>query len=471
MTRLLIESEKLGIPATVVVAFGFAKNAHTTGADEGVPVVRESTYNGPFELDSDENLRKNTEEILFPQIIEALTKPLDKSEYAVIEKPDPTKIMFRGTIDEVNKFYTDIGWSDGLAVVPPTIERVEEFLKYTDLPPHEEIVVVKPSWVRATPWNIAVNGVMAGCRPEYMPILIAMVEAMSFESRVYGSTHSFVPYLLVGGPIAEQLDIDHGQGLITHTTNKVIGRAMDLMVRNLFGFQIKELRMGSFGYVNPWVLAEDNEILDRIGWKSYQVEKGFDKNANTVSTGTSTFIGGNVIPANHNPEIIMQLIGYDIVNKKGFGTGIFGGRSRMICMGQTTARILADAGYTKKSVGDYLVKVSREITYTGTFSQVYGSFGAQYPPFEEQLVKNIKEAELDLLPPWFPEFPGSEKIYTTPCLRPGGAQILICGDRSRNKVQTLSGTLWRPIEIRLPANWDKLMADLGHQPLKSFYRK
>ena len=126
--------------------------------------------------------------------------------------------MFTGTLDEVNRYFADYQWSDGMAIIPPTVERVEEFLKYTGYAPHEEIAVLPLANLRATPWNIAVNAVMAGARPEYMPIIIAAVQAIgdpAFRLAVTGgSTHSFSTFYWVNGPLARQLGIDYGQGLI-----------------------------------------------------------------------------------------------------------------------------------------------------------------------------------------------------------------------------------------------------------------
>ena len=158
------------------------------------------------------------------------------------------------------------------------MERIREFLKYTDYAPHEQIAVLPSANLRATPWNIAANGVMAGCRPEHMPILIAAVKAMgnpSFRlSMSGGSTHSFVHFYLVNGPLARQLEIDHGQGLIAHSTNQVIGRALGLIERNIAGFRIKETQMGTFGKPQSWVLAEDEAALARIGWDPYPRGEG-----------------------------------------------------------------------------------------------------------------------------------------------------------------------------------------------------
>jgi hypothetical protein len=256
-----------------------------TGFNQGVPFLPVAEYPGAFALHSEAEIVENTTKTVFPQIVELLTKPVKTVEEKRTEATEPRAIAFTGNIDTVNKYFSIKKWSDGLPVIPPTIKRVEEFLKYTDLSSDEEISRL-PSDLEATPWNIAVNGVMAGCQPEHMPLLIAAVEAMAAGSNdALGSsgTHSNIPYLWINGPLARQLGIDHGQGLITHTVNQVLGRALGLIVLNLAGYRIKEKRVGTFGYPVSWVLAEDEKFLFDIGWEPYHVEKGFDKNVSTVS--------------------------------------------------------------------------------------------------------------------------------------------------------------------------------------------
>jgi hypothetical protein len=182
-----------------------------------------------------------------------LTEPVKTSE--AVKAADPRDIVFTGNVDKTTRFFTDKGWADGLAVIPPTVEKVEEFLKYTDLPANEEIAVLSPSGLIATPWNIAVNGVMAGCRPEYMPILIAIVEAIgdpTYPMEILGSTSGVNPFIWINGPVGRQLGIHHGQGLTAWPTNQVIGRALGLIWMNIGGFRLEESRMGSFGYTLPW---------------------------------------------------------------------------------------------------------------------------------------------------------------------------------------------------------------------------
>jgi hypothetical protein len=282
-------------------------------------------YPGAFDTHSDSQLTGNITTIVFPQIVELLTKPLAASKERAAESK-PADIVFKGTLDEVHRHFVDKKWSDGMAIIPPTIERVEEFLKYTDLSPDKEIAILPAANLRATPWNIAVNGVMAGCRPEYMPILIAFVKAINEPTSFgfgFGSTHSWIPYLWMNGPLARQLGIDSGQGLITHPANAAIGRTLGLIVMNLAGFRIKESRMGTYGYTASWALAEDEESCLEVGWEPYHVQKGFDLNESTVSATTSTMWGQNNIPAvsDITPEIAMQLIAREMTYKSTFASG------------------------------------------------------------------------------------------------------------------------------------------------------
>ena len=419
-------------------------------------------------------LKENTLKEVVPQIVKGLTGKIQipaKEKEGVKEK-----VVFSGTLEEINRHFADNGWSDGMAIVPPTVERIEEFLKYTDYAPDQEIAVLASANLRATPRNIAANAIMAGARPEHMPLVISMVQAIGEPrykvsySRRGGSTHSFQTYYWLNGPLARQLGVDFGQGLIAHPINQVLGRTMSLIERNIAGYRIKLTQVGTFGKVTSWVLAEDEEGALRIGWKPNHVEKGFDLNANTVTTGESTVWGQNLIPATSDPKILMQLIAYDLTHKEQFAAGWIGSR-RTLLITPTTAQVLAEGGYTKESLKADLAKTARVVTYEWAFSKVHGSYGTIYGPFEEELAKTLAEpqAEKGKLPPWLPRFPGWEEIQTTPVVEnPNDLEILVLGDPSRNKVQTLSANGYSTKQIRLPKNWDELMKKAGYRPLSEF---
>ena len=117
-----------------------------------------------------------------------------------------------------------------------------------------------------------------------------------------------------------------------------------------------------------------------------------------------------------------------------------------------------------------LIKTARKITYEAVFSKVYGSFGPVYDSFEAELKKALsdKRTEKGKLPPWYPRFPGWEKIGTTPAIKQ--VEFIVCGDPARNKVQTLAGGRGTAIkEIKLPAKWDELMEEAEYRPLQEFF--
>ena len=356
----------------MVAGPGFVKLVKLTGSNNGVPYLQVAIYPGPFDIHTNEALVQHTVNEVVPQIVKALTSRIEdgvSSSPNSKEKLSPEKrVVVTGTLEEVNRYFSDNGWSDGMAIVPPTIERIKEFLRYTDYGQHEQIAVLPGANLGATPWNIAANAVMAGARPEHMPILIAMVQAIgdpkyavSYSRRVT-STHSFQTYFWLNGPVARQLGIDFGQGLIAHPVNKVIGRTMSLIERNLIGAQIKLTQMGTYGKTTSWVLAEDDESTLQIGWKPYHVEKGFDLNASTVTTGESTVWGQNLIPATSDPKILMQLMAYDLTHKEQFAAG-WNGSSRVFLVTPTTAKVLADGGYTKESLKADLANTARIVSY------------------------------------------------------------------------------------------------------------
>jgi hypothetical protein len=158
----------------VVTTTGFSALARFTGKAGGVPDLRVAEYPGPLGIHDPTQIESNIGQALIDQIIDGLTGA--QSEHAGDGgEAAPEAIVFSGTAEEVSRHFIEKQWSDGLPVVAPTIERVEAFLDYTDEAPHEPVAVLPSANLQATPWNIAVNAVMAGCLPQHMPLLIAAV--------------------------------------------------------------------------------------------------------------------------------------------------------------------------------------------------------------------------------------------------------------------------------------------------------
>ena len=195
---------------------------------------------------------------------------------------------------EAIEYYLRQGWTDGLPIVPPTPQRVSQFLEYTGLSP-SEIVGAEPVKGRViTAEKVAINAVMAGCLPEHLPVVIAAVEAMSetpfnFHG-VSVSTAGTVVLTVVSGPIAKELAVNSGVSVFGpgHRANATIGRAVRLIISNVTGAVPGVLDKSTLGHAGKytWCIAEaEDESL----WEPLHVERGFSasQSAVTVFAGLS----------------------------------------------------------------------------------------------------------------------------------------------------------------------------------------
>ncbi len=367
-TGSCIVAERLGIPSVIVTAPGFDEEARYTARNNGVPVLRVAVYPGAFASHTEEQLIQNTREVTWPQIVEALTKPITQEEHATSETVRGiTDDVYHGTLDEIYAYFTSMGWSDGAPFYPPTYEKVLTYLEYTDHTWNETIAVLPQAFRNTTTWHVAVNACMAGCKPEYMPILIAMTQAMAGGDfrRTLGSTHAWTPYLWLNGPVARQLGISSGQGEINDEANTALSRFLSLALQNLAGYYVGQNRMGTFGYLQPWCLVEDETACNRIGWQTWNEQQGYDINDNTVTLTSALMWGNNMAPSTTDAEKVMQLMAWDIAERCQFALG--SGKqftNRVVLMTEPVANILKDGYKTKGSLEDALIEKIRVARHT-----------------------------------------------------------------------------------------------------------
>ena len=474
-----IAAEYIGIPSVMIAAPGFDSQAKTTAFNNGVPVLRVAVYPGAFASHTVEELKQNTREVLWPQIVEMLTTPITAAEIInnqQLEPTDPQAPVFSGTIDEINEFYNDMSWSDGLPIIPPTVERVEEFMKFTDYRWNRTIAVLSPSYRQSLVWHVAVNGVMAGCKPEYMPLLIAITKAMTSGDfrRTLGSTHAWIPYCWANGPVARQLGLDCGQGQINEQANVSIGRFMNLAMLNLAGYYVKQDRMGTFGYPVSWCLAEDDEACLRVGWNPYHVRQGIGLNESAMTVASTLLWGNNMPPATTDAEKIMQLMAWDITERcqLALGSGVQF-THRTILMTEEVGAILKEKYGNVGNLEDQLIATARRPLYERAYANYYANPGSSINPnhtsLEEYMeqIKDEENAQMTPTPEWYAS--DEEQMMTIPTMVKGETAFLITGDASRNKIQTLPGGAMSTVAVELPAAWDGLMEEKGYEPLRSFY--
>jgi hypothetical protein len=198
---------------------------------------------------------------------------------------------FKGSQGDVNDLFFDKGWSLGLPLNPPTTEKVAAMLKGTTRKPDEVLGQLKPRMSSLTVELVAVAGVMAGCKPEHMPVLIAIAEAMLDPKAnwvgVATATGSVGALIVVNGPIAKELGIASGQGAATrgHYANASIGYAVNLIAMVPGGSkppQAKKTTLGSPMDFVAWIFAENEAKLPK-GWTTYAEDRGFKKTDSVVT--------------------------------------------------------------------------------------------------------------------------------------------------------------------------------------------
>ncbi len=428
-----------------MAATSFLDAVTNTGLAEGVSELRHAEYPSTISLDSVDTIHSCFAEKTLNLIIEALTKPL-KQQHLQAGTAQSRDITFKGTLEEVNQHFSSNWWTDGLAIIPPTMDRVEAFLKHTPLAPDQEVAVLHPSSVRVNPFVIAVNGVMAGCRPEHMPVLVAAVEAMGeplYNLEQLGSTGGWNMFFVVNGPIAERLDIQHGIGLVSRGANPVIGRAMGLIRHNLAGHRPGEVYMGTFGYIQPPVFAEDEAVLDEIGWKPYHVDAGFNPDVSTVSVCGTAKWGYQMYPTTSDPERLAQLLAYDVARAGSPNHSAMHQHSPRLVftvfMTPSVARTFAAAGYSKQDVQHAVWQHARYSLAEVDFESYYGAHEGQRKTHRDYLKSGQltdQHIEKGKLPTWFPEVAQEDDVTIPVVPRPEQIAIVVCGDPTRNKSMT-----------------------------------
>ena len=255
---------------------------------------------------------------------------------------------------EAIEAYFDRGWSDGLPVVPPTPEAVATALEAAHLAPDEILGVEPTKGAVVTAEKAAINAVMAGCRPEYMPVVAAAVEAITADEfnlhAITVSTMGAAILLVVNGPIAQELGINSGVSAFGpgHRPNATIGRALRLIVMNVLGTRsdagLDKATLGHPGKYS-WCVAESDEFLP---WEPLHVSRGYsaEESAVTVFAGLSGLQFGQ--HEANTPEGILDAFAERLYP---IGPGV---QQVVIVICPEHAEHFARAGWKKEQVGQYL---------------------------------------------------------------------------------------------------------------------
>ena len=444
--RPAAEAEKLGIPSVVVTTTGFTAIAKAAGKAQGVTGLRVAEYPGAVGVHNEALVEKNVATVLIDRIVSELTVPRREKntddEDASASERRPDAIVYEGTFDEINDYFREQLWSDELPMVPPTPARVAAFLQHTRRAPDEQIAILPQANLAATPRNIAANGVMAGCKPMMMPVLIAAVEALAdnrYNLNNIGSTWGVLPFLLINGPAAKQLGIENGAQLVNKGANPSLGRALGLIIKNIAGYKLSRNYMGTFGYPMNFVIAE-NEA--ETPWEPFHVEHGFNKTDNTVTAcGTVTWGWAPAIYGTEEKsaaQSALEFLSIEVTKKPCLARlverGANGFQNMITFMiAPLVAKALAAAGYTKQKIRDYVYEHARVQRRELEFLIEFGHSEAfKFPDMVERglLPENYLVEATELV-----------------CVLPSAdvINIVVCGDPDRNRLMVLWGGYIKPV--------------------------
>jgi hypothetical protein len=248
------------------------------------------------------------------------------------------------------------GWTDGLPIVPPTPELVQAFVDHAGLPPEAPVAELSNWGAVTTVEHVAINAVMAGCRPEYLPVVLAAVRALC---RPEANTHSTAATLanpaqivIVNGPVRREIGIQCEQGCFGpgFRANATIGRAVRLVIRNVFGAVPGGLDRSVFSTPGrfAWCFGENEEASP---WTPLHVERGIDPGRSAVTVFSSYPM---LVVASEAAHTVDQVVDF-FVQRLQADTVLWEHRmgaptDMIVVMALEHMRAFADAGWTKQTI-------------------------------------------------------------------------------------------------------------------------
>jgi hypothetical protein len=310
-----------------------------------------------------------------------------KGASPIYEAEDPISLQ--------EHFYAS-GWTDGLPVVPPTPERVQEFLDVSGLQPTDVIAVIPTRNRIITAEKVAINSCMAGCLPEYMPVIVAVIRAMAEESYVFHgsitSTGGSAQFILVNGPIRRELGMNSGTNVMGpgNRANSTIGRAIRLIIINIAGAIPGILDKSTQGQPGKYSLVVP-EAEETSPWEPFHVENGYDRASSTVTVFASESPHNIQNHSSNDPEELLYCIAREMA-----GAGSFSLGQSALVLAPEHAEIIARSGWSKKEIKEFLFKNAtltvKELKKIGKLDDAVKALSS--PDLdEERLMRNAFDVE------------------------------------------------------------------------------
>ncbi len=258
------------------------------------------------------------------------------------------------------------GWSDGLPVLPPTEERVLAMLAGTTRSPAEIVGIIPPDNAPCTVEKVAINAVLAGCKPEYLPVVLAAVEAACLDAfcmhGVLATTYFAGPILIVNGPIRERIGLNAGGNALGqgNRANATIGRALQLVIRNVGGGKpggVDRAALGQPGKIGFCIAEREADSY----WESLAVERGFSATDSTVTL----FAGGGVHPIadqkSREPESLTRSLALSL--RTVHHSKLYGSTDALLIISPEHMRVFRQAGWSKAR---FRAELEKHLTVEGS---------------------------------------------------------------------------------------------------------
>ncbi len=291
-------------------------------------------------------------------IIDGLTAPLTEEEAHPVKNQDYSAHTFTGTVQEVCDHFYQLGWTTGLPIIPPTREAVDEMLTGTDLAPDTVLGRIPPMNGIATVEKVAINAVMAGCLPTYMPILIAAVRGMLAPNiQLPGWTCSnanWMPFIFVNGKVARDVNMHCGRAILSpyYKPNAAIPRALSYITMNIGGVRQGLEDMSAMGTVGRMgVCIAENEA--ESPWEPLHTRYGFTREDSAVTMfwpADVQTLGGGLGGA---PTV--QSILDDMCHLRTFGWFTGG----VFILSPQLANMFAAEGWDQQRILNYVIEYNR----------------------------------------------------------------------------------------------------------------
>jgi hypothetical protein len=366
-----IKMEKLGRPGAPFCIDSLLSQRKRLAEVNGMPTLRIITIPSIEYLSAEgypEKMKPVAASVL-DATVKALTAPLT----AVEKNPRPftydyKPLKFTGdnyteVVEKFQQYFVDNYLGDGLPVIPPTREAVAWMLTGTGRSPAEKIGVLSPRNGMATIEKIAINAVMAGAKPEYLPVIIAAIECVADPSfnlyHLSTSTGSPTPLIWVNGPIAKEIGMNSGMGFLGrgNRANNTIGRAIGLCLINI-GWRLMDADSGFTGDPEGFCNFTFAENEQESPWESFSVKNGYKPEESTVTINETMAYNRNGPGGGMSSQTMEQSL--DALAKMLVGTGgivsrlmFIKGARYQLSLNPTLAKQLADAGFTKQSLAKW----------------------------------------------------------------------------------------------------------------------